>query len=58
MTKNVSSFAFIAGAPARRIGWVGKLGLPLVSQGNGKFMCPKSGSNYLQLDDNTLVEEN
>ena len=58
VTKNVSSFAFIAGAPARRIGWVGKLGLPLVSQGNGKFMCPKSGSNYLQLDDNTLVEEN
>ena len=56
VTKNVPSFAMVAGAPARRIGWVGKLGLPLVSQGNGKFICVKSGSNYLQLDDNTLVE--
>jgi len=58
VTKNVPNFAFVAGAPARRIGWVGKLGLPLVSQGDGKFVCPKSGINYLQLDDNTLVEEN
>lgn len=58
VTKDVPNFALLAGVPARRIGWVGKLGLPLRPQGDGKFTCPESGINYLQLDENTLVEEN
>lgn len=58
VTISVPSFALFAGVPARRIGWVGKLGLPLASRGGGKFSCPKSGNNYVQLDDYTLVEEN
>ena len=57
VTKNVPKFALVAGVPARRIGWVGKLGLPLDSLGDGRFACPQSGDSYLQLDDNTLVEE-
>ena len=56
VTNSVPSFALVAGAPARRIGWVGTLGLPLVHHSEGKFMCPKSGAIYLQIDDNTLVE--
>ena len=56
VTKNVPSFALFAGIPAKRIGWVGKLGVPLVSQSDGRFTCPKSGVNYLELDENTLIE--
>ena len=58
VTKDVPNFALVAGVPARRIGWVGKLGLPLEPTDDGKFICPKSGIIYLQLDDNTLVEGN
>jgi UDP-2-acetamido-3-amino-2,3-dideoxy-glucuronate N-acetyltransferase len=58
VTRNVPNFALVAGIPARKIGWVGKLGLPLDSLGDGRFACPKSGDNYLQLDEDTLVEVN
>lgn len=56
VTKNVPSFALVAGAPAKRIRWVGRAGLPLIDNGFGQFSCPKTGSLYFQRDENTLVE--
>lgn len=55
VTKNVPAFALVAGAPAKRIRWVGKAGLPLLDQGEGRFSCPKTGDQYFQRSKDTLV---
>ncbi len=46
VTRDVPDFALVAGVPARRIRWVGKAGFPLEDQGNGLFICPKTGQKY------------
>ena len=53
---NVPAFALVAGVPAKRVRWVGKSGVPLLSEGAGYFVCPKSGARYLECDTDTLVE--
>ena len=45
VTKNVPDHALVAGVPARRIGWVGRAGVPLVADGDG-FSCPATGVRY------------
>lgn len=55
VTKDVPDFALVAGVPAKRIRWVGKAGLPLEDQGNGKFVCPKTGDVYQET--NGLLSE-
>lgn len=52
---DVPDFALVAGAPARRIKWVGKAGVPLVEAGNGTYECPNTGERYLQVGEK-LVE--
>ena len=47
VTKNVPDFALVAGVPARRIGWVGKAGQPLVQEG-GQWVCPGTGDAYIE----------
>ena len=37
---DVPDFALVAGVPARRIGWVGRAGVPLEDRGEGVFVCP------------------
>lgn len=56
VTKDVPDFALMVGVPARRVGWVGKQGQPLVNTGQGKFECPVDGTRYEQVDENTLKE--
>ena len=56
VTKNVPAFALVAGVPAKRIRWVGKAGVPLEDVGAGQFICPKTGTRYLERDQNNLVE--
>lgn len=56
ITRNVPAFALMAGVPARRIRWVGKAGIPLLDDGNGRFSCPKTGAYYFESDINTLLE--
>ena len=56
VTKNVPDFALVVGVPARRVGWVGKHGKPLVDIGGGKFECPVDGSQYLLDSPDTLKE--
>ena len=56
VVRNVPAFALVAGIPAKRIQWVGKSGVPLLSKGGGYFLCPKTGARYLECDTETLVE--
>lgn len=45
VTKDVPDHALMVGVPARRIGWVGRAGVPLV-QTDGVWICPQSGERY------------
>lgn len=53
--KNVPDFALVAGVPARRIGWVGRAGVPLNESGDA-WVCPQTGARYVQVSDNELKE--
>jgi UDP-2-acetamido-3-amino-2,3-dideoxy-glucuronate N-acetyltransferase len=45
VTRDVAPFALVAGVPARRIGWVGRAGVPLVPEGEG-WRCLHTGQQY------------
>jgi UDP-2-acetamido-3-amino-2,3-dideoxy-glucuronate N-acetyltransferase len=49
VTRDVPDFAIVVGVPARRVGWVGKAGIPLVPVGD-LYRCPATGSTYRELD--------
>ena len=51
VTKDVPDFALVVGVPARRIGWVGRAGVPLVPKGDGRLVCPRTGSAYVLTGD-------
>ena len=47
--KDVPDFAIVVGTPARRVGWAGKSGQPLVAgTTNGSWVCPVTGDTYLE----------
>ncbi|MFI1012932.1 acyltransferase [Streptomyces sp. NPDC020965] len=52
VTKDVPDFALVVGVPARRIGWVGRVGVRLVERDGepGVWECPKSGELYTETD--------
>ena len=56
VTKDVPDFALVAGVPAKRIRWVGRMGLPLEDQGNGSWKCPESGELYKETGPDSLVQ--
>lgn len=57
VVKDVLPFALVAGVPARRIGWVGQAGVPLVAGDEPNvWICPASGSRYIE-SDGTLEQE-
>ena len=45
VTKDVPDHALVVGVPARRIGWVGRVGRPLTQDGDD-WVCPVSGERY------------
>lgn len=45
VTKDVPDHALVVGVPARRVGWVGRAGLPLHEEG-GEWICPSTGERY------------
>lgn len=63
VTKDVPEFALVAGVPARRIGWVGRAGVPLRAADAADddaadddaerphiFECPVTGARYVERD--------
>lgn len=58
VTRDVPNHALVAGVPARRIGWVGHAGSPLVAEGDA-WRCPTTGRIYARSgasEDDGLVE--
>ena len=55
VTRDVPPFALVAGAPARRIAWVGRAGHPLQPVTQGRWRCPETAQEYIERDD-TLTE--
>jgi acetyltransferase-like isoleucine patch superfamily enzyme len=54
VTRDVPDFALVVGVPARRIGWVGRAGVPLVAEGDGGWRCPQTGTCYREHGDGLL----
>ena len=54
VTKNVPSFALMAGVPAKRIGWISKAGGRL----GDDLICPIEGTKYKLIGQDRLVEIN
>lgn len=48
VTKDVPDFALVVGVPARRVGWVGRAGRPLTAKGDGVWVCPGTGTEYVE----------
>jgi acetyltransferase-like isoleucine patch superfamily enzyme len=55
VTHDVPDFALVAGVPARRIGWVGRAGVPLVAEQEHRWRCPRTDESYVE-QEGLLVE--
>lgn len=53
VTKDVPDHALVVGVPARRIGWVGRAGVPLTDNGDNTWLCPNTGETYV-VNDGTM----
>ena len=47
---DVPDFGLVVGVPARRVGWMGRAGFPLVHEGSGSYRCPRTGARYQERD--------
>lgn len=50
VTRDVPDFGLVVGVPARQIGWVGRAGVRLAPEGEGRFVCPQTGAEYVEVD--------
>jgi UDP-2-acetamido-3-amino-2,3-dideoxy-glucuronate N-acetyltransferase len=50
VTKDVPDFALMVGTPAKRVGWVGRSGVPLEQTDPAHFTCPATGERYRELE--------
>lgn len=55
VTRDVPDHALVVGVPARRVGWVGRAGVPLEETGEGQFQCPRTGAQFVE-SDGVLIE--
>ncbi|HSO63728.1 MAG TPA: acyltransferase [Ornithinibacter sp.] len=55
---DVPDFALVVGAPARRIRWVGRAGVPLEpGESPGAWVCPTTGETYPESDEVITQDE-
>ncbi len=54
VVKDVPDFALIVGVPGRRVGWVGRAGVPLQHKGDGIYVCPSTGAEYRESGESLL----
>ena len=54
VNKDVKPYALVVGVPARQIGWMSEIGeqIPLPLKGQGTYICPHSGQQYILEKDN------
>lgn len=64
VTRDVAPYALVVGVPARRVGWVGEAGVPLIAAddttgeaGDRTWLCPATGRRYVERDDTLSPEE-
>lgn len=64
VTRDVAPYALVLGVPARRVGWVGEAGVPLVAADDTAseaseraWVCPSSGRRYVERDGALLPED-
>lgn len=58
VVRDVPEYALVAGVPARRIGWVGKAGMPLVAvPGTRRWKCPATGALYVEVDESLREDD-
>ena len=67
VTRDVAPYALVVGVPARRVGWVGEAGVPLVvvdpdaapdrEAGTVAWVCPASGRRYIERNGTLTPEE-
>jgi len=50
VSRDVPDFALVVGVPARRVGWVGRAGVPLEEVAPGSWRCPSTGETYDERD--------
>lgn len=57
VTADVADFALVAGAPAVRIGWVGRAGVRLRSgSDDGVWQCPATDERYVETTDGLAID--
>lgn len=56
VVKDVPDYALVVGTPAKRIGWVGTAGHPLLPAEANTWVCPVTEAKYLEVEPNKLIE--
>jgi acetyltransferase-like isoleucine patch superfamily enzyme len=56
VTTDVPAHALMVGVPARRVGWAGRAGRPLVADGDA-WLCPHTGERYTETDGSLRLVE-
>jgi len=49
VNKDIKPYALMVGVPAKQIGWMSEFGeqIPLPLEGEGQYICPHSGQQYI-----------
>lgn len=50
VVRDVPAHALVVGTPARQIGWVGRAGVPLEPDNDGRWHCPQTDQTYHEQD--------